>query len=361
MILIDLQQGTQEWLDWRKPKMSASDVPTILGLNPYQTPFELWAQKVGIIIPADLDKNPNVRRGKGTEDKCRQAVELELGDVLLPLCGEYEHWPILSASFDGVLNSHPYELKAPSKKVYDELKANGTDSPTYKMYEAQVHAQCIVLGSTSGMLYFHLEDHPLLDYVVTLTDEIKDDILNKVYAFWYRVQNKLSPQTDPLKDPFLPTDSVTAPEIQSLSETWLSETHKINEIQESIDQLVDLRRHSESSVIQLMGEYKHYETSDLKVSIFETRGKIDYKRFVEEKFAGQDIESVLEAYRGESQIRSRFTLSAANRVNRDVVFEPFDPEQVIPRFDQLTSQPEQTAPVPLPAIVESNEPYDGYF
>ena len=33
---IDLVQGTNEWLDWRKGGVGGSDIGTIMGLNPYK-------------------------------------------------------------------------------------------------------------------------------------------------------------------------------------------------------------------------------------------------------------------------------------------------------------------------------------
>src|SRR5690606_2655687 len=38
MVLVDLEQGSPEWLAWRAEGIGASDAATIMGENPYQTP-----------------------------------------------------------------------------------------------------------------------------------------------------------------------------------------------------------------------------------------------------------------------------------------------------------------------------------
>ena len=40
-----------EWLEYRKGGIGSSEVGTILGLNPYETPYQLWRKKKGIDAP----------------------------------------------------------------------------------------------------------------------------------------------------------------------------------------------------------------------------------------------------------------------------------------------------------------------
>ncbi|WP_189348016.1 lambda-exonuclease family protein [Mesorhizobium sp. M2D.F.Ca.ET.232.01.1.1] len=55
----------QEWLAARKRDVTASDASTLLGVNPYKTPFELWAEKTG--RKADAEDNDVFRRGRAME------------------------------------------------------------------------------------------------------------------------------------------------------------------------------------------------------------------------------------------------------------------------------------------------------
>lgn len=40
-----------EWLEYRKDGIGSSEVATILGLNPWETPYQLWRRKKGWTPP----------------------------------------------------------------------------------------------------------------------------------------------------------------------------------------------------------------------------------------------------------------------------------------------------------------------
>ena len=40
--LINLEQGTYEWLEWRMGGLGASDAPVVMGVSPYSTSRTLW-------------------------------------------------------------------------------------------------------------------------------------------------------------------------------------------------------------------------------------------------------------------------------------------------------------------------------
>ena len=42
-----------EWLEYRKDGIGSSEVATILGLNPGETPYQLWRRKKGLDAPKD--------------------------------------------------------------------------------------------------------------------------------------------------------------------------------------------------------------------------------------------------------------------------------------------------------------------
>lgn len=67
----------EQWLEARKDGIGASEVATVVGLNPYETPLELWRRKVGI-DPAK-DENAAMRRGHYCEDAVAQWWAHETG------------------------------------------------------------------------------------------------------------------------------------------------------------------------------------------------------------------------------------------------------------------------------------------
>ena len=101
MRVVDLDQRTDEWKQWRKLGVTATDSPVLFGLVPEQNSIELWAEKTGLKEPTDLSDIPAVRWGVEHEDYARSLWELKHGDIASPLCVESDANPIFRASLDG--------------------------------------------------------------------------------------------------------------------------------------------------------------------------------------------------------------------------------------------------------------------
>lgn len=66
-----------DWLEARKGGIGASEVATIMGLNPYESPLALWRRKVG--IDPDKEENAAMKRGHYCEDAVAQWWAEETG------------------------------------------------------------------------------------------------------------------------------------------------------------------------------------------------------------------------------------------------------------------------------------------
>lgn len=55
----------EEWLQQRNTSIGGSDAATIIGLNPYSSPYAIWAEKTGRISPKD--DNEAMRQGRDLE------------------------------------------------------------------------------------------------------------------------------------------------------------------------------------------------------------------------------------------------------------------------------------------------------
>jgi len=71
----------QEWLEQRKLGIGSSEVGTILGVNPYETPYQLWRRKTGIDPP--VPENPFMRWGHYLEDGVAKCFEEETGHTVI--------------------------------------------------------------------------------------------------------------------------------------------------------------------------------------------------------------------------------------------------------------------------------------
>ena len=331
MKVIDLSQRSDKWLKWRALGITASDIPIVLGLSPYKTPWQLWAEKVGRINAPDISNNPNVKRGNRLEDDARQLQEARLTDalrkiaqkrygvILLPLCGECSQWDTFRASFDGLDDKYiPYEFKAPCESVWDEIKENGIESDTYKLYEAQVHAQCVVAGAHRGRLMFYMEDGRDMDFEVTLTPDKEKEILQAAKTFWEHVRTNTPPTPDPEKDWFIPETGDQIFRWESYAEAWRSKHHRIQALKNELSVLNEEQKANQEVLITLMGPFMHADIGGVKVTRYSKKGSIDYASYLKDTFPDKDVTDDLENYRRATRDETRFSKSEDELVNREV-------------------------------------------
>ncbi|MBR5948242.1 MAG: YqaJ viral recombinase family protein [Clostridia bacterium] len=63
-----LGMSREEWLEERRKSIGGSDAGAVLGLNRYTSPYALWAEKTGRIVPEDISDKEAVRLGNDLED-----------------------------------------------------------------------------------------------------------------------------------------------------------------------------------------------------------------------------------------------------------------------------------------------------
>src|SRR5271156_958184 len=89
----------EEWLKWREGGIGGSDIATIMGHNPYKTPYQLWEEKCGF---RTVFETPAMLYGTLTEPIARtwlndkRSLNLEAG-----ICVQDDDVPIFRASLDG--------------------------------------------------------------------------------------------------------------------------------------------------------------------------------------------------------------------------------------------------------------------
>lgn len=145
---IKLEQGTEEWLAFRRGKRMASETPSIMGLSPYGTPATVRAAKWGKTTTA----NAAMRQGTEQEPIAREAYEqkYQLMRPAVYLDGEY------GASLDGINIDGDFilEIKTPYKdtRKSDRWKA-AEDGITTRADYAQIQHQLMVTGAKGAHLW----------------------------------------------------------------------------------------------------------------------------------------------------------------------------------------------------------------
>lgn len=191
---INLIQNTPEWLEYRKNKLMASEISSIMGSNPWKNASDLWKDKLGM-NPA-IKMNAAMQRGHDLEPEARKLFnELTLFEMI-PCVYESDKYPWAAASLDGMTECGTYilEIKCPKEKSHLECCASDTIAP---YYIDQCQHQLMVTGAKM-CYYFSYRPEWYPKYAIV---EIKPDyeyhkkIIDKEYAFYLSMCNFDEPKT----------------------------------------------------------------------------------------------------------------------------------------------------------------------
>lgn len=197
----------QRWLSYRDSGLGASEVPTVMGLNPYMSSLELHHLKIGLIKPRPMN------------------IRMNLGHMSEPLIGElWSYWVKDERQFNhnvtnrikvrecekvnGYMTNDEYKNLFVSldyrfkDKRYDgwcNLELKNKTSLSYKQFTNEMNPQEIVQMACQMLVstYEYSEIAYLIDNVqlevfpMTYKDALalKPSIIKAVKSFWSNVEN----------------------------------------------------------------------------------------------------------------------------------------------------------------------------
>lgn len=199
--IINIEQDTDEWLEWRNKGIGSSDVAILMDSAPVfdRTIRTLWEQRLGYTRAVQLN-NEHIQRGKRLEPLIRDKVNSILETDYTPLCMENEQCPYLRVSLDGydAKSNSIIEIKSPSEKVFLGYLANKEVPNNYYL---QIQYQLLVSGADYAYFVFYNEDivdndgniaypNPFITFVypnIALQSKIKQ----RCELFWYSIKNRI--------------------------------------------------------------------------------------------------------------------------------------------------------------------------
>jgi putative phage-type endonuclease len=179
MKIIELEQGSPEWLSWRKTVITATDASIIMGSNPWDTPYTCWQRKLGLI--EEKVTNDAMERGKRLEPEARAKFIESHGIEMQPMVVESTEYDFLGASLDGIsqIGGSLLEIKCGGSKLH-EMAAKG-EIPQY--YRDQMQHQLLVTGAEKCFYYSYNGTDGICIEVLPDPD-FKDKFMPKAREFW---------------------------------------------------------------------------------------------------------------------------------------------------------------------------------
>ena len=205
----------EEWLQYRQTGIGSSEVATIVGLNPWETPYQLWRRKLGIDPPKQ--ESFAMKAGHYLEDAVAQFWHDETGQDI-----------IKRSAIDWIIRStdKPYMLVSPdrtywladmphSKSNKGRLECKTTqktidpdDIP--KHWFCQVQYQLGVAELEKGSLAWLCSGREFGYKNLSLVPDFYSWLVEEVERFWMdNIQGKEEPSASNVQDVLLKYDRHT--------------------------------------------------------------------------------------------------------------------------------------------------------
>lgn len=158
--IIDLDQSTSDWKNWRRSRIGASDIATIMCLNPWQSPMMLYAQKMS---GEDIEESHAMKEGKRKEPLARACAERHFGCSYPPICIQHKDYEYFIASLDGYnpgQRRRILEIKCPGEKHHQTAKLGVICSHWYPQTQWQLF--CDGSDEMEFMSYMSDDDYEII-------------------------------------------------------------------------------------------------------------------------------------------------------------------------------------------------------
>lgn len=277
----NIQQNTSEWIEFRKSHIGASEASAIMGINPWETPYQCWARKMGLLESKPITQA--MQKGMDLEQKARIEFEAWTGIKTKPVVLKHRDIHYMIASLDGISNNADIilEIKCPNETTHE--MARNKKIPDY--YMAQIQHQIEVSGIDDA--YYATYRNGEMNIVeVERDEEIIDRILESQSDFYRRmtefdapdVKHKVESSSNAL---------IAAHNYRSVYEKSKAVTIELNEAKKKLMGI------SNGECIICDG---------IKITHYHERGRVDYS-------AIKELENIdLDKYRKSPILKSRITL-----------------------------------------------------
>ncbi len=180
--IVDIEQGTSDWLEWRNNGIGASDAPAIMGENPWKKSDFLLSEKLG---REKSFVNGAMKKGTALEPEARKHYERTSGNRVTPACLQSNTHEWQRASVDGLApdGGIVVEIKC-GERAYKEAETNGR-VPDY--YVGQLQHILAVTGLPHIDFFCWLPSRPGVCLRIQRDARYISRLIEAEHAFWRRL------------------------------------------------------------------------------------------------------------------------------------------------------------------------------
>jgi len=173
------------WLAERRKAIGASDVSSILGLNPWGTAWEVWADKLGKL---ESFENKATDAGNRLEGAVLDYAEGQLGALSRNQRRIHATLP-LAATCDAIAVTSGSPVEAKTTGIVGPVVGQWGDELTDQIpdyYLVQVHAQLMCTQAELGYLFALLPGRGFCEFRIEPNQQLHEQLGNMLDDWWQR-------------------------------------------------------------------------------------------------------------------------------------------------------------------------------
>lgn len=255
-------QGTKEWLNLRKTKITATDACVIMGASHWKTKIQLYREKLD--QETNTFTNEAMQRGIDLEPIARGLFEIKTGLLMHP---KVIIKGFTMASLDGIndLGNCILEIKCPGTKDHAVAVSGKVPDHYYPQLQHQMYVCDVQMG-----YYFSFDGADGVIVEVNRDDKYIEKMIQEEYKFYQCLMDKIPPE---------PSEGDYIERSDNIWERCASRWRSIND---SIKELEKEEEEIRKQLIFLSGE-SNTKGAGISLCQVQRKGNVDYAKIPELK------------------------------------------------------------------------------
>lgn len=267
MILsVENSKDHDKWLKARNMGIGGSDAGSIMGLNPYKSPFQLWMEKTGQINQEDLSDNEYVYWGTVLEEAvARRFTEVTGKKVRQRGTLQSGEYPFMLANVDRMVIGEDAGLECKTANAFSSRKWDGDEIPD--SYYCQCLHYMAVTGCPKWYIAVLVGGNHFIWKEISRNEEDIQALIKAESEFWDKVQKKEMPPVDwtmscadALKEKF--HDNGEEMELPDEAGDILKELDEYQDAEKALKQNIQLQK---NKICAILGDFQIGRINNRKV------------------------------------------------------------------------------------------------
>lgn len=184
----------EEWLEYRRKSIGGSDAASILGLNPYSSPYSVWADKLGVI--PEKEDSEAMRLGRDLEDYVAKRFTEATGKKVrrenhILINPDY---PFAHANVDRVIIGEDAGLECKTTSTLNLKRFKNGEFP--ETYYVQCVHYMMITGAKRWYLAVLVLGREFMHFTIERDEDEIAALAQSEEAFWQLVEERTAPIAD---------------------------------------------------------------------------------------------------------------------------------------------------------------------